>query len=219
MAAGVIVGEAHRSTVRKAVRAGADILEVRVDTFAKRDPEALKKAVSAIHGLLPLLITVRSLKEGGSCRIPDRERVEIFEALMPFADFVDVELSSGGILKSVIDSARRNRTRVILSYHNFKSTPGARTLQGIVQKARSRGADIVKVATFAKGAGDLRKLAKILTDFNDLIVIGMGGKGASSRVFFPMIGSLITYGSITGSTAPGQLTLREIKKEFKRYGF
>ncbi|MBI5468583.1 MAG: type I 3-dehydroquinate dehydratase [Deltaproteobacteria bacterium] len=217
--AGVIVGELKGSTVKKAIRDGADILEVRVDTFKDRDPEAIKKDLKTIGSALPLLLTVRSVKEGGANPITDKKRAEIFEALMPFADMVDIELSSGGILKTVVNSASRHGKQVIISYHNFKATPGVKALQDIVRKARRSGAGIVKIATFVKGPEDLRRLAKILSEFNDLIVIGMGGPGACSRVFFPMLGSLITYGSIDRPTAPGQIALKEIKKEFGRYGF
>lgn len=217
--AGVIVGELRGSTVKKAVRDGADILEVRVDTFKDRDPEAIKKDLKTIGPALPLLLTVRSVKEGGANPITDKKRAEIFEALMPFADMVDIELSSHGILKNVVNSASRHGKQVIISYHNFRATPGVKALQDIVKKARRSGAAIVKIATFVKGPEDLRKLAKILSESNDLIVIGMGGPGACSRVFFPMLGSLITYGSIDRPTAPGQIALKEIKKEFGRYGF
>ncbi|MBI5588217.1 MAG: type I 3-dehydroquinate dehydratase [Deltaproteobacteria bacterium] len=217
--AGVIVGKVTDSTVKKALRDGADILELRVDTFEDRDPERLKKTIKTIHGRLPLLITVRSMKEGGRNPISDKKRVDIFEALMPFADMIDIELSSGGILKNVVSSARRHRKQVIISYHDFKSTPGVKVLREIVKKGIRNGGEIVKVATLVKGPEDLRNLARILSDFNNLIVIGMGEKGAASRVFFPMLGSLLTYGSIAGSTAPGQLTLKDIKKELRRYGF
>lgn len=217
--AGVIVGKVKDSTVKKALRDGADILEVRVDTFKETDPEALKKDLKAIRRSLPVLLTVRSVREGGAAPIKDKKRAEVFEALMPFADIVDIELSSGGILKNVVNSARRHGKRVIISYHNFKATPGVKALQDIVKKARRSGAGIIKIATMVNGPEDLRRLAKILSGSDGLIVIGMGEKGACSRVFFPMLGSLITYGSIDRPTAPGQLSLKEIKKEFGRYGF
>jgi len=217
--AGVIVGKAKSSTVKKALRDGADILEVRVDTFTETDPETLKKDLKTIRRSLPVLLTVRSVKEGGANPMTDKKRAEVFEALMPFADIVDIELSSGGILKNVVNSARRHGKRVIISYHNFKATPGVKALQDIVKKARKSGAGIVKIATMVNGPEDLRRLAQILSASDGLIVIGMGEKGACSRVFFPMLGSLVTYGSIDRPTAPGQLKLKDIKKEFKRYGF
>ena len=77
----------------------------------------------------------------------------------------------------------------------------------------------MKIATYVNTPDDLRRLVRLPSSRDNLIVIGMGAFGAASRVFFPMIGSLFSYGSITGKTAPGQLSLRDLKREFKRYGF
>lgn len=217
--AGVIVGGVKGSTVKKALRDGADILELRVDTFKETDPELIKKDLRTCCPAVPVLLTVRSVREGGAAPIEDKKRAGIFDALMPFADMVDIELSSGRILENVVNSARRHGKKVIISYHNFKATPGVKTLHGIVNRARGKGAGAVKIATFVNGPEDLGKLAEVLTQFNDLIVIGMGELGACTRVFFPMLGSLVTYGSIDRPTAPGQLKLKEIKKELRRYGF
>ncbi|MBI1912668.1 MAG: type I 3-dehydroquinate dehydratase [Deltaproteobacteria bacterium] len=220
--AGVIVEEVSGRTVRKAINAGADLLEVRVDTFRDRNTATVAKELEklkAYGGNIPLLITVRSRKEGGKHPISDRKRAEMYEALMPMADLIDIELSSSEILKNVVNSADRNKKKVIISYHNFKSTPGDKILKDIIKKARSSGADIVKIAATAKNAGDLKRLAAILAGSDDLIVIAMGRLGAASRIFFPMLGSLVTYGSVTEATAPGQLSINAIKKEFSRYGF
>ncbi len=219
-AAGVIVDKIKSSTIRRFLKIGADCLELRVDTFRDRRVVPLANSVKKLGKAgLPLIITVRSRKEGGKFPIPDRERISLFSALMPFADMVDVELSSSKRLKNVIKSAKRQNKKIIISYHNFKTTPGVRKLQDIIKKGRDAGGDAVKIAAFAKGRNDLLSLTRILIDFKDLIVIAMGSYGMSSRVFFPMLGSLLTYGSITGETAPGQLPLRIIKKEFELYGF
>ena len=138
---------------------------------------------------------------------------------MPLVDAVDIELGSSAILKDVVGSAKDNNKKVIISYHNFKTTPGNGRLQDIIARAREKGADIVKIAAFARSPQDLKRLASLLAGQDDLIVIAMGERGKASRVFFPMLGSLLTYGSVTASTAPGQMTLREIKRELKKYGF
>jgi len=220
MAAGVIAGERAQSAARKAVRAGADILELRADTFADASAEAMRSVITGLKGLgKPLLLTIRSRKEGGAHQIPDRERAKLYTALMPLVDAVDIELGSRAILKDVVKSAKDNNKKIIISYHDFKATPGERKLQDIIAGAREKGADIVKIAAFAKGPEDMKRLASLLAGQDDLIVIAMGEYGRASRVFFPMLGSLLTYGSVTASTAPGQMTLREIKREFTRYGF
>lgn len=219
-AAGVIVEEIKIGAVKKAVAQGADLLEVRVDSFADLDPATLAenlKKLKKISGL-PIILTVRSRKEGGVRPLSDRTRAALFDALIPYSDMIDIELSSSGIMENVVNFAKRNGKTVIISHHDFKTTPGDGALWNIIEKSRKKGADIVKVAAHARSPKDLKRLAGVLLGADDLIIIAMGSIGAASRVFFPMLGSLITYGSITGSTAPGQLTLKEIKEEFKKYG-
>lgn len=221
--AGVIVDGVGKGTIRKALSAGADLLELRIDTFRQRDPQKLVRdleRLKAVEGArsIELVITVRSKAEGGLYTIAGKKRLEIFQALMPFADYVDIELSSGTILKDVVRSAGRRKTKVIVSYHNFRSTPGPDRLRAVITKARASGADIVKIATFARQRADLRTLAQVLLGGTDLIVIAMGPLGASTRVFFPVLGSLLCYGYVTGSTAPGQLPVRTIRKELGFYG-
>lgn len=219
-AAAVIVEGAEKAAAGKAVLAATDLFELRADTFKDTSAEVLKKALTRLKWLKkPVLLTIRSRKEGGMHAIPDRKRAELFESLIPLADAVDIELGSSAILKNVVNFAKSHKKSVIVSCHNFKSTPGEKKLHDIVADSRAAGADIVKIAAYARAPGDLKRLAWLLRDYNDLIVIAMGEYGAASRVFFPMLGSLLTYGSVTGSTAPGQMPLKELKKEFRRYGF
>lgn len=218
LTAGVIAGPIRLRDVKKAIASGADFLEIRVDTFRRRNPEDIARALRALKAAgRPLILTVRSKKEGGRFHIPDDKRLELFSALAPFASYVDIELSSSAILKSVIDLCRRLGKKVIVSYHNFRETPGGKKLAGIVKKGVSLRADIIKIACAAKNAGDLKRLASLLIDYDGLSVIGMGKYGKASRVFFPALGSRIAYGSITAATAPGQMSVAEMKKEFKRF--
>ena len=221
--AGVITGELREATIRRALRDGADLLELRIDTFAQRDTRELVRRLERLRALkeartIPLIITVRSKAEGGLYAIADKKRLEIFKALIPFADYVDIELSSRTILKDVVRAAKRAGPSVIISYHNFTSTPGAARLRTIIGRARGAGADIVKLATTAKHPKDTKTLAAVLLEDPKLIVIAMGPLGVSTRVFFPTLGSLMTYGSLTKTTAPGQLPVKEIKKRLKSYG-
>lgn len=221
--AGVIVDRLDVRAVRRAARDGADVVEARVDTFSERDESALKAAFGKIKkdetaGRVPLLLAIRSVREGGVARIPDGERLRLFDSLMPFADAVDIELSSGNILKDVINLAKGKGAKVIVSHHDFHKTPGTKRLRDIVKRARAYGADYVKVAAAVACREDTRRLAALLAEDGGLIVIGMGEAARASRIFFPMLGSLLTYGSMTKATAPGQMTVREIKREFKRFG-
>ncbi len=219
-AAGVIVGRINSKVVAKAVSQGADIIEVRLDTFDDLSPAKAEKALEHLREItsLPILLTLRSGREGGMIGISDKVRLNIITEAIRYADIIDIELGARSILRNVIDLAHETGKPALVSYHNFKATPGTKALLEIISKARSAGADLVKIAAFANTKEDIRRLAKLLPDSNDLVIIAMGPIGVASRVFFPILGSRITYGSVTGKTAPGQLSLKEIKKEFQRYG-
>jgi len=217
-----MVGGIRDAAVKKAIKDGADLFEVRIDTFKKRDAASLDEAMKRLRALnrrarLGVILTVRSVSEGGRFHIPGPERAAIFDSLMAYADIVDIELGSAGIIKSVVDSAHGRGIKVIVSHHDFKGTPGTPELRRIIRKARRAGGDIVKIAAAAKDREDLQRLASLLSGSNDLIVIAMGRAGAASRVFFPVLGSLITYGSVTSRTAPGQPTLKVLKRELALY--
>ena len=215
----VIAGSPEKRKIKKAKALGADMVEIRVDTFQKRDAVGIKKLfIEAKKQGLPAILTIRSVKEGGRFFINEKERLGLFRELTPFADFVDVELGGSGIIKEVTRIAKRFRKKIIVSYHNFKLTPGEKTLLRVAKKAKKAGASIVKITAFVKKRGDLRTLVSVLLKEKDSIVIGMGKKGAASRVFFPLIGSLVTYGSIDVLTAPGQMSLKELKGLISRFG-
>lgn len=219
--AAVITGAVDAGAVRKAASLGAGLLELRVDTFTSIQPVRLLASFEKLKKIteLPILLTIRSAKEGGQAKLSDRERASLYSALIPFADLVDIELSSSGIRKIVVDSAKRAGKRVIVSHHDFESTPGDKKLSKIIESAREAGGDIVKIASMVRSQDDLKRLAGLLCSDRGLIVIGMGPLGKPSRVFFPMLGSLITYCSVTKSTAPGQMGLKEMRTELSRYGF
>lgn len=217
---GVIIGGIRGKAVAKTVSQGADIIEVRLDTFDGLSSEKAQKALKDLREAttLPILLTLRSRREGGAAELSDKERLKIITEAIRYADIVDIELGARSIIKDVIDLAHKYGKLAIVSHHDFKRTPGAKVIDGIIEKARRAGADLVKIAAFANKKEDIKRLARPLTDSDDLIMIAMGPIGAASRVFFPLLGSRITYGSVTGKTAPGQLSLKDLRKEIDRFG-
>ncbi len=209
----VITGCISPSVLREAKRDGADLLELRIDTFRRRDVEVLKEDVASARKVgLPLLLTVRSSKEGGRAGMDERERLLLYRELTPLVDAVDVELGAASIVKDVVRVATEGGKKVILSYHNFGATPDERRLRALVVRGRRLGADVVKIATTVKEREDLKRLAALLLKEENLIVVGMGRKGLVTRVFFPYLGSLLTYATVSRKTAPGQPGLKELRR-------
>lgn len=195
-----------RSVLQKAKKDGLNIAELRIDLFSSCDRKQILKEIQKFKNF-PIIATIRSRREGGKWNLPDSERLELYRALIPKVDAVDIELSSGSIVKKVVKAAHASGKLVIISYHNFDRTPDLNFLNGLIKKAKKAGADIVKVAALAKKPEDVQRLG-LLTMQNkpkNIITIAMGKKGSVSRILFPALGSLITYSSLGEALAPGQL--------------
>ncbi len=198
--------------------AGVDILELRIDQFDDLAPESVSREIKAIrkHGL-PLIGTIRSRAEGGKSRIPDAKRASLYQRVAQWVDAVDIELSSGDVLKRARPVIEKHKNVLIISYHHFSGTPADTQLAEIVDHAVAEGADIIKIATFTESEDDVLRLLNFTSKHRakHLVSIAMGAKGTISRLVFPLAGSLMTY----TSTAPadGQVPLSTLIDDLRLY--
>ncbi len=201
----------------------ADLVELRIDSIGGGN---LKKLLSAKKG--PILVTARRKEEGGRFAGSEPERIALLrEAIRLEADLVDVELSTDEALTAAVVKEiqkGRGRTKLIVSHHDFNRTPPYRTLQGICNRCAGRGADIVKIATFAESMEDNLTILKLIgwARRKGQIIIAhcMGEKGKASRVMAPFFGSYLSFASLERGqeSAPGQLTASEMREIFRILG-
>lgn len=198
------------AALREAAADGLDVAELRIDRFSSVDPEHVEAQIGRFAAF-GTLATIRSPAEGGSWAAGDEERLALFERVIPLVDGVDVELSSSGIVAEVAARARAHGKLVVVSSHDFERTPPHDELSALASGARSVGADLVKVATTARSAGDLRTLARFTLAQAEagVIVVAMGPYGPASRVLLPLLGSRLTYASVGEPVANGQMSLPE----------
>ncbi len=199
---------------------GADLIELRVDMF--QDTENIEN-ITKIFDLaqrkydLPLLCTVRLPKEGGRKEI--KNRLSIYEAVLPFCSFFDIEIfcEEVSLLKEL---TRKANLSLIGSYHNFEYTPKLDELETVFDIGKKLGIDIIKVATMVNDKKDLETLLLLTLKHKEdkIIVLGMGHKGIPSRIINPVFGSLITYASLNEASAPGQLSLNDVFRIFRILG-
>lgn len=160
---------------------------------------------------IPVILTVRVESEGGGWKGRDSAREYLFMKAMGKVSAIDVELASPllPLLRRMIPPGS---TRIIGSYHNFARTPSLMDLRLIVSDARKDGVDIAKVVTTINSENDIRTLAEYLERKRSypLCIIGMGSKGVDTRLSFPALGSVLTYGYIDQPTAPGQYSCEKL---------
>jgi 3-dehydroquinate dehydratase type I len=199
--------------------AGADLVELRADLWDTPDPGALPDLLTRLRrGGRPVILTARAAAEGGG-RLDEGVRKALYEAGLEHADAIDVEIASTEIAAAVVPKARAARRTVILSAHVLDATPPAAALLALVDLARTRGAHITKIVTYAADVEDVRTLLEVTlaARAHGIVTLAMGPLGAT-RVLLPLAGSLLTYAHVGRPTAPsGQLPLDELAALVRRF--
>ncbi len=201
-----------------AQRLGLDVGELRIDQFPDTGENFVFEQ-AAVFKDVPVIATIRTRSEGGGWDGTEPDRLALFERVIPEVDAVDLELSAFEIRDAVVETAHELGKTVILSYHNFDGTDSVDRFEQIIRDATEVGADIVKMATHCSGPADVQTLAGVTLSNRDtnLITIGMGAHGALSRVFFPALGSLMTYTFLGTPTAPGQFDLEDTCRRLRAF--
>jgi 3-dehydroquinate dehydratase / shikimate dehydrogenase len=186
-----------------AALAGADLVELRLDSVADPDVSAALAGRKS-----PVIVTCRPEWEGGAFKDSEAERRRILEcALQQGAEYVDVE-SKATFAPDLI--AATGGKRIVLSSHDFAGVPT--DLIERVRGMRAAGAEIVKVAVMARSLSDNIHLLQLERAANT-VFIGMGPAGAPTRVLAAHFHSLWSYAG--DGYAPGQISAGRMLEEFR----
>ena len=186
----------------------ADMVELRLDGVKDLDVD---RALAGRRG--PVIVTCRPAWEGGRFDGSDEARQGILaRALRAGADFVDVEWTALRLADAsrFDDLVQANRSRVVLSSHDFAGVPT--DLATRVRAMRASGAAVIKVAVTAARLSDTLPLRAVATK-GDAVVIGMGDAGVPSRLLAAHFGSRWTYGG--AAVAPGQMPAARMVDQFR----
>lgn len=206
---------AEALTAAALAEAAADVIEIRLDYLSS---PAVRPFIEKIHK--PLLFTNRPAWEGGRFTGDEQSRTNLLiEAVTAGVDYVDIELKADNrIRQQVIAAARKGKTRVIISWHDFKTTASRPALETIFQEQYRSGADIGKIVTMAHSVEDVLRVLNLQVLAREmgfpLIAFCMGRVGMISRVATLELGGFMTYAAPDDGlpTAPGQLPASFIKK-------
>lgn len=190
-----------------------DLIELRLDTLMV-SPEALRETLKAADHRTPILLTARHPAEGGQGSAEAAGRMALIEPLLDLATLIDIELRSAVDMKPLISSAQAQGVKVMGSFHDFQATPGEAVLRGAIDFAQTAGLDAVKLATYLNSHEDLIRLLHITAAPLRLRIstMGMGPWGRTSRLVLAKAGSLLNYGFIGASNAPGQWPAARLKQ-------
>ncbi|KAL3037563.1 hypothetical protein AAZX31_01G075500 [Glycine max] len=199
--------------VDKAKAGGADLVEIRLDSLKTFDPYRDLNAFIQ-HRSLPLLFTYRPKWEGGMYDGDENKRLDALRLAMELgADYIDIELQVAHEFYDSIRGKTFNKTKVIVSSHNYQLTPSIEDLGNLVARIQATGADIVKIATTALDITDVARMFQIMVHSQvPFIGLVMGDRGLISRILSAKFGGYLTFGTLESGvvSAPGQPTLKDL---------
>ncbi len=197
-----------------------DLFELRLDCLWPITDQFEKK-ISRLR--TPLIITARDPREGGANNLSFEDRRELLSRFLTHAKYVDVELRSARTFQPLLAQARKQKAGVVLSFHDFKSTPPLRSLYAKARAAKSHGADIFKLATRTDTSAAVARLIEFITGCSGgrvgripLAVMGIGKLGALSRLLLARCGSVLNYSSFGRPTVEGQLPIDMLRSALRR---
>ncbi|XP_061367684.1 bifunctional 3-dehydroquinate dehydratase/shikimate dehydrogenase, chloroplastic-like isoform X3 [Gastrolobium bilobum] len=202
--------------VHNAKASGADLVEIRLDSLNTFNPYEDLNTLIQDHAL-PLLFTYRPKWEGGMYDGDENRRLDALRLAMELgADYVDIELQVAPQFYDSIRGKTFNKTKVIVSSHNYQCTPSVEDLGNLVARIQATGADIVKIATTALEITDVARMFQIMVHSQvrrvPFIGLVMGDRGLISRILCTKFGGYLTFGTLKSGviSAPGQPTLKDL---------
>ena len=222
-----IIGSNEQSILQQAesiLHTSADLIEWRIDFLeycSNWDKvESTGKKLRQLTQNIPLLFTFRTKQEGGQLDISKQE----YQTLLTNAiqshlfELVDIELFFDlEIVKPLIALGKEHNTHIILSNHNFLSTPEKGEIVSRLKQMELLGADIAKIAVMPKTKEDVITLLSATIEQTKesnipIVTMSMGQLGIISRICGTLTGSAITFGCVEHSSAPGQLKVNDLSQ-------
>lgn len=201
-----------------------DLAEWRADWYEKVfDREKLETMLTWLRkelGELPLLVTFRTREEGGEQSVSPKDYAAFLRTVLMSgqADLIDVELFRGEeLLRDICREAKAQGVKVIASSHDFEKTPAKEEILARLIRMQDCGADLLKLAVMPQDAGDVLTLLSATWEMQEqyakqpVVTMSMGPKGAVSRLAGEVFGSAMTFGSTGVASAPGQVSVPELK--------
>ncbi|HEX4545706.1 MAG TPA: shikimate dehydrogenase [Candidatus Acidoferrum sp.] len=104
--------------------------------------------------------------------------------------------------------------RVLLSVHDFERTP---VLPRSFNPPSPGEVDGVKIAAKARTIGDSLRLLRLARRSKNFVAVPMGDVGLPARILALREGSALAYAPVAEATAPGQVSLSELKHLYRAH--
>src|SRR5579872_3029624 len=202
---------------RREADAGETFLEFRLDYL-----EFPEQGIKVIRDLLKqhsdciVLATCRRHQNHGKFNGSIEDQFRILNlALDAGAHAIDIEIESAEAAADRLNTFR-GRAQMVISYHNFETTP---PLDALIKRMTRFTADAYKIVTTARKPSDNARVLALLRSQprTPLVMLAVGELGFPTRVLSPVLGGLYTYAAPLAAqgTAAGQINARLLRHLYR----
>lgn len=203
------------SSINKALDI-SDFLEIRFDFLDQSEISSSMKIIESIKSRS--IFTLRSREQQGNFKGNEFERLKLLKMLYDANPMLlDVEYDTM-IANNSLNNYLKDKSNVLISWHNFSSTPSEECLEKKIYDMK-KFSNNIKLVTMATNVTDSLRVLNLYDKFKDsnLITFAMGDCGVISRILCTFYGrSPFTYASLEKSIAPGQLSVIEMRRIYDR---
>lgn len=197
---------------------GESFLEFRLDYLER--PEvgvAIIRDVLARYPSCTILATCRRHQNHGRFNGSIENQLQVLNAAVSAgARAIDVEIETAEIAPEPRLADLRQDAKLVVSYHNFESTP---QMDQVLRRMTRISADAYKIVTTARKPSDNARVLA-LSRSNPrvpLVVLAMGESGFPTRVLSTLFSGLYTYAAplMMEGTAAGQVTAKQLRHLYR----
>ena len=216
------------TSTKEIAAAKPDLMEWRIDYYAAGIEDTVQlidtgRKIRELIGELPLLITFRTKSEGGVCQLEENRYLDLVDQIIVnrLGDAVDIELfHEEKRIESLVSEAKNYNVVVIMSNHDFEKVPAKDVIEFRLKKMANLGADVPKLACMPHNVEDVLTLLEATNEVhneieNPIITMAMGDIGKVTRIAGQVFGSSLSFGAVGKSSAPGQLSIEELRNAEK----
>jgi len=199
------------------IKDGNTFLEFRLDYLASPASglAVIKRLVKRNPELYVLATCRHKANHGGFTGSVDDQIEILMGAAEAGARLLDLEVESAELGKKRLPDLRRNAALVV-SYHNFESTPA---LSGAWARLRRLEADAYKLVTTARKPADNLRMVEFFRVKREspLIAFAMSEIGVPTRILSVGAGCMFTYAAPLEAegTAPGQIPAKLMRSLYR----
>jgi 3-dehydroquinate dehydratase/shikimate dehydrogenase len=202
---------------RREAEAGETFLEFRLDYLER--PELGAEAIRGFLEQYPdcmVLATCRRHQNHGKFNGSIDEQLRVLDAAVNAgAQAIDIEIESAEPAPEKLNPFR-GRVQVIISYHNFETTP---QVDSVLNRMTRIVADAYKIVITPRKPSDYGRVLLLSKAHarTPMVVLAMGELGFPTRVLSTAFGGLYTYAApmAVQGTAAGQVGARQLRHLYR----